>query len=424
MDLPPFPPHLVQLMMVGFKLGRAARPFPKPDSEDYVDARNYLDFAEESADNIPHQKNGRPHSINEAADGRCLPVAEAACDIGYPEPPPQPVQQPSCEALLGEAVQLYRRSRKEHEDALVRIVELESEVRALRQAVKAEHELKDSYFRSSQDLKLALQECKAELRKAINMNDQLMDCNESLRSEVECERKARKEVVQNLVRQNQELRTELEAERAELIARAPTQAHADAIAKPPKRQAPSARGLAGAAVVAAPGPQLAFTGLPLPRPAESPAVDWDGLQKAFRAACDRVYIPHTARLGLWPGIAGHVKAGRADRLFGWVDRELKALGVTIHGRGEFWGELRRFLPGEQNPEAPPSRKLSNWTKAKLHVMLQEAVRKHVLCGCLQPQRLPEMRRYAAYELISILAGLDLLERQSPCSALTTGCERP
>jgi len=45
-DLPVLPPHVVCLMMASFKLVRAALPF-QYDDDDFIDARNYLDFAEE-----------------------------------------------------------------------------------------------------------------------------------------------------------------------------------------------------------------------------------------------------------------------------------------------------------------------------------------------------------------------------------------
>ena len=46
-DLPVLPPHVVCLMMASFKLVRAALPF-QYDDDDFIDARNYLDFAEET----------------------------------------------------------------------------------------------------------------------------------------------------------------------------------------------------------------------------------------------------------------------------------------------------------------------------------------------------------------------------------------
>ena len=45
-DLPPLPPHVVCLMFAVFKMVRAAIPYShSPD--DYLDMRNYSDFAEE-----------------------------------------------------------------------------------------------------------------------------------------------------------------------------------------------------------------------------------------------------------------------------------------------------------------------------------------------------------------------------------------
>jgi len=46
LDLEPLPPHIVCLMFASFKNVRAAIPFSyNPD--DFIDSRNYLDFAEE-----------------------------------------------------------------------------------------------------------------------------------------------------------------------------------------------------------------------------------------------------------------------------------------------------------------------------------------------------------------------------------------
>lgn len=46
-ELPDIPPHIVDLMMVQLKVLRAAKPLGHR-ADDYVDARNYLDFAEEA----------------------------------------------------------------------------------------------------------------------------------------------------------------------------------------------------------------------------------------------------------------------------------------------------------------------------------------------------------------------------------------
>lgn len=48
-------PSLVGLMMVCLKLHRAATPSHKSDRDDYVDAHNYLDFAEEADTLVPSQ---------------------------------------------------------------------------------------------------------------------------------------------------------------------------------------------------------------------------------------------------------------------------------------------------------------------------------------------------------------------------------
>jgi len=45
-DLPPLPPHVVCLMFAVFKMVRAAIPFTH-SKDDYLDMRNYSDFAEE-----------------------------------------------------------------------------------------------------------------------------------------------------------------------------------------------------------------------------------------------------------------------------------------------------------------------------------------------------------------------------------------
>ncbi len=46
-DLPKIPPHVVCLMFSAFKMVRAAIPFDY-SSDDYIDGRNYMDFAEET----------------------------------------------------------------------------------------------------------------------------------------------------------------------------------------------------------------------------------------------------------------------------------------------------------------------------------------------------------------------------------------
>lgn len=50
-NLPPIPTHVACLMLAQLKLLRAARPF-KFSQDDYDDARNYIDFAQET-----HPKN-------------------------------------------------------------------------------------------------------------------------------------------------------------------------------------------------------------------------------------------------------------------------------------------------------------------------------------------------------------------------------
>lgn len=74
LELPPLPPHLVFLMMVEFKIGRAARPWPKPDNDDYKDALNYLAFAEENAPNLPGSKpQPSPKPVDMEAEADPLP---------------------------------------------------------------------------------------------------------------------------------------------------------------------------------------------------------------------------------------------------------------------------------------------------------------------------------------------------------------
>ena len=57
--VPPLPCHLVCLMLVTLKLQRAARPM-KYTEDDYLDARNYLDFAQEAEElkHGPHDPSG------------------------------------------------------------------------------------------------------------------------------------------------------------------------------------------------------------------------------------------------------------------------------------------------------------------------------------------------------------------------------
>jgi hypothetical protein len=55
----PIPAHVVALMMTQLKLARAAKPF-ETDNDSYVDAHNYLDFAEETATNIPEDDKRYP----------------------------------------------------------------------------------------------------------------------------------------------------------------------------------------------------------------------------------------------------------------------------------------------------------------------------------------------------------------------------
>jgi len=50
------PPHLVGLMMASLKIHRAAVPFEKPDDDNYVDCRNYMDFAMETDNTLKSNK--------------------------------------------------------------------------------------------------------------------------------------------------------------------------------------------------------------------------------------------------------------------------------------------------------------------------------------------------------------------------------
>lgn len=79
------PPHVVSLMCVGLKLSRAARPFEKPDTDDYDDSHVYLELSQDMNPTLAH--GAGPHHAGEAcADEE--PSTPRDLAGAAPEPPP------------------------------------------------------------------------------------------------------------------------------------------------------------------------------------------------------------------------------------------------------------------------------------------------------------------------------------------------
>lgn len=56
------PPHVTAAILVALKLGRSVRPFDRKDNDDFVDAHNYLDFAEAGCPTIPKPEDSIHHA--------------------------------------------------------------------------------------------------------------------------------------------------------------------------------------------------------------------------------------------------------------------------------------------------------------------------------------------------------------------------